>query len=184
MIEPETWRPIPGREGIYEVSDHGRVRSLWRRTSGGQHEGLLRGSITAEGYRRVELRRDGGRDPQYVHRLVLEAFVGPCPDGMEACHGPGGSLDNRVVNLRWDTSAENNHDIVRHGRNANVAKTHCLRDHELAEPNLIPSALRRGTRQCLSCNRARNIVRKHGGDMQAISDHYYSGLTRTLRGKL
>ena len=51
----------------------------------------------------------------YVHRLVLEAFVGPCPDGMESCHNDGNRSNNHVSNLRWDTRKGNFADCVKHG---------------------------------------------------------------------
>lgn len=51
----------------------------------------------------------------YVHRLVLEAFCGPCPDGMVACHYDGDTSNNHVDNLRWDTPTENANDTDRHG---------------------------------------------------------------------
>ena len=50
-----------------------------------------------------------------VHRLILEAFVGPCPDGHQACHVNGNRFDNRPANLRWGTSRENNLDRLAHG---------------------------------------------------------------------
>lgn len=50
-----------------------------------------------------------------VHRLVLEAFVGPCPPGMECCHNNGNPADNRLENLRWDTRSANCLDAVQHG---------------------------------------------------------------------
>jgi hypothetical protein len=58
-----------------------------------------------------------GRENQcYVHRLILEAFVGPCPPGLEACHGPDPDpSNNRLDNLRWDTRQENQKDRFRHG---------------------------------------------------------------------
>jgi hypothetical protein len=56
-----------------------------------------------------------GRKLLYVHRLVLEAFVGPCPDGMEGCHGDGDTANNRLGNLRWDTPKSNRADASRHG---------------------------------------------------------------------
>jgi hypothetical protein len=51
----------------------------------------------------------------YVHRLVLEACVGPCPPGMEGTHINGDRRDNRLDNLRWATHAENIQDKDRHG---------------------------------------------------------------------
>ena len=50
-----------------------------------------------------------------VHKLVLEAFVGPCPDGLECCHNDGNSFNNHIDNLRWDTHKSNIHDRIKHG---------------------------------------------------------------------
>ncbi len=50
-----------------------------------------------------------------IHRLVLEVFVGPCPEGMECCHGDGNNQNNALSNLRWDTSKSNKADQVIHG---------------------------------------------------------------------
>lgn len=108
----EEWRPVVGWEGYYEVSNQGRVKSLPRITEGGTHlHGRLRQpAMQGRGnpYWQVHLMRDGV--PWYrvaVHRLVLESFVGPCPEGMEACHANGNGFDNRVENLRWDTHENN-----------------------------------------------------------------------------
>jgi hypothetical protein len=69
-------------------------------------------------YRYVNLTPPGGGTYKTfrVHRLVLEAFVGPCPDGMEARHLSGDPADNRLENLEWGTRADNRADIDRHGR--------------------------------------------------------------------
>lgn len=57
-----------------------------------------------------------GRDRMFrVSRLVLLAFIGSCPEGMQACHNNGNSFDNRLENLRWDTPKENQRDRVKHG---------------------------------------------------------------------
>ena len=53
---------------------------------------------------------------KYVHQLVLEAFVGPAPTGMVACHGDGNPTNNRLSNLRWGTRKDNEADKERHGR--------------------------------------------------------------------
>lgn len=60
-----------------------------------------------DGYLRAKLTRDAKSKLIMVHRLVLEAFVGPCPDGLEGCHGNGIPDDNRLDNLRWDTHESN-----------------------------------------------------------------------------
>ena len=59
--------------------------------------------------------RNGISQSFQVHRLVLGLFVGPCPEGMEACHEDGNHLNNALSNLRWDTHVENMGDMVRHG---------------------------------------------------------------------
>jgi HNH endonuclease len=70
------------------------------------------------GYPRVELRNSGGKSTRryaLVHLLVLEAFVGPCPKGMEACHWDDNPINNELENLRWGTRRENREDCRRNG---------------------------------------------------------------------
>jgi hypothetical protein len=117
----ERWLPVAGFEGIYEVSDHGRVRSLDRMewlSSGGFRR--RRGRIMVlskhrDGHLKLLLQGKGVRRHVQVHVLVLEAFVGPRPAGMEGCHGPAGILANHVKNLRWDTPRANQLDRIRDG---------------------------------------------------------------------
>jgi hypothetical protein len=110
-LESEEWRPIQRFQGC-EVSNLGRVRS-----SRPSHKGhtrslrVLKGTIGKNGYHYVNL--DG--IPKTVHRFTLEAFIGPRPEGMEACHGDGIRSNNRLSNLRWDTPKANYEDSVRHG---------------------------------------------------------------------
>ncbi len=61
------------------------------------------------------LSQKGKVEMKLVHRLVLETFVGPCPDKQECCHNNGNSLDNRISNLRWDTRKANVKDACVHG---------------------------------------------------------------------
>lgn len=77
-------------------------------------EKVLKGSITKYGYKRVCLRFHGKKADHPVHRLILEAFIGRCPKGMQACHNNGDKLDNRLSNLRWDTPKENHLDKWRY----------------------------------------------------------------------
>ena len=119
-MSKEEWLPVPGWEGLYEVSNHGRVRSVARiiqRSTAPQaiRERILEAPIGDHGYPRVNLSRDGRPIQHTVHRLVLEAFAGPCPPRMEALHWNGVKTDCRLSNLRWGTSAENTADMVRHG---------------------------------------------------------------------
>lgn len=114
----ELWRPIAGHAGSYEISSLGRVRSLSRVLPDGRR---WKGRVMAlkpvnSGHLHVRLTSAGNF--MLVHRLVLEAFVGPCPPGMEACHNNGNPADNRIENLRWDTRKSNHADKVRHGTSA------------------------------------------------------------------
>lgn len=101
----EIWKLIPGFDR-YEVSNLGRVRFVR----------MLSPSHTRFGYKRTSLTPDGDLPSgRLIHRLVLEAFVGPCPPGMEGCHNNGIRDDNRLENLRWDTSLANAKDRELHG---------------------------------------------------------------------
>jgi hypothetical protein len=99
----ERWRRIPGAE-THEVSSSGRVRN-WLT---GKHLSLGRHK---DGYAKARI---GGRD-FLVRRLVLEAFVGPCPIGLECRHLNGDPADNRLHNLTWGTRNQNAQDMHRHG---------------------------------------------------------------------
>jgi hypothetical protein len=80
--------------------------------------GLLRPvqpEATEKGYLRVGARVGGRTVRRKVHHLVLEAFVGPCPDGMECRHKDGDRKNNHVGNLEWGTRLEQAADKRRHG---------------------------------------------------------------------
>jgi hypothetical protein len=109
-MDSERWAVIPGSNGDYEVSDLGRVRS-WRRRGGRRAEPRLRSLNNVGGYRQVELQ---GAGLWTIHRLVLTAFVGPCPPGCEASHINGDRADNRLANLVWETHAENMRRVPAH----------------------------------------------------------------------
>jgi hypothetical protein len=112
----ETWKAVPGYEGAYEVSDLGRVRSLDRATAHtfiGPH--TRRGKILtlnpiSRGHLVVRLFAKGQRRQVLVHRLVLEAFVGPCPPGYLGLHRDDNPTNNVPSNLYWGTYADNARD--------------------------------------------------------------------------
>jgi hypothetical protein len=139
----ERWLPITGWEGLYEVSDQGRVRSLDRTvtTKHGvvkQHRGkILSPGKLNSGHLVVNL-RGHNHGMRCVHRLVLESFVGSCPEGMEACHDPDPTpSNNRLDNLRWDTHVENLADMRRAGRHHYSRRTHCKYGHEFTPENTM-----------------------------------------------
>jgi len=109
----EEWRSVQGQAG-YEVSSIGRVRS-WKRPGPDGEPRIMR-PFSSDGYMCVEFLVGGCRKKKFVHRLVLEAFVGPAPAGMEACHYPDQTRSNcKLSNLRWDTRKENSADKIRCG---------------------------------------------------------------------
>jgi hypothetical protein len=113
------YRAVPGFSG-YKVGDDGCVWSCHHRSGRSGLGGIwrpLKPKRQRNGYLVVCLRRDGREYTRFIHRLVLEAFIGPCPTGMEACHAPDpNKTNNRLGNLRWDTRAANCADWILHRR--------------------------------------------------------------------
>jgi hypothetical protein len=85
--------------------------------------------------------------------MVLEAFVGPSPEGMEACHRDDVPANNHLSNLRWDTHRANLREASRNGRNRFANQTHCKRGHEFTIQNLIKNP--HGHRICKACRKSR-----------------------------
>lgn len=116
----EIWKPCPRHPG-YEVSDHGRVRSVSREILGMRHGKMT--TIRRAGVMLKQTKGSGGyptvgpygERPVLVHALVCEAFHGPRPDGYQVAHGDGSRDNNRADNLRWATPSENNLDKRVHG---------------------------------------------------------------------
>jgi hypothetical protein len=108
------YREVVGAIG-YRVGDDG---SLWScRTKqgllGSEWKQIVGGKLSKGGHRIAIIYP--GRRRALIHRLVLEAFVGPCPPGMESCHNDGNPVNNVASNLRWDTHKSNFQDMRRHG---------------------------------------------------------------------
>lgn len=154
---PEAWRSVSGFEGRYEVSDLGRVRSLDRILRDGRRwKGrVLRQVPDNHGYPQVNLCRDMVQKTLRVSKLVADAFLGPRIGALEVCHANRNPMDNRLVNLRWDTRSGNMQDALAHGTQNMVRRTHCPRGHVLAPPNLQPYKAALGWRECLACHKAR-----------------------------
>lgn len=102
--------PVVGFHG-YRVGSDGSVWSNRPRTGKGPFTEWRSLSLHADkrsGYLKVDLHDGKKRFNRYVHRLVAEAFLGKCPEGMECCHGPDTNRSNNSPgNLRWDTHRNN-----------------------------------------------------------------------------
>lgn len=133
QVREERWRPVPGYQGWYEVSDLGQVYSLSRAATRG---GLLTPQLNSAGYRFVRLHKYGRVRTRTVGSLVLETFRGqPASPGARARHGPGGRLDDSLLNLRWGLNGQRDaygsqqlrHDLEHgHHRHENVLSARFL----------------------------------------------------------
>jgi HNH endonuclease/NUMOD4 motif len=179
-VPEEDWRFVAGFGRRYSVSSHGRVVSHGRADAWLSGSRQLSWNINNKGYALVGLHLDGKAYKRQVSRLVLEAFVGPCPEGMEAAHLNGTPLDNRVQNLAWVTHTEN----VRH-QEAHGTKS-CGERHYLRKD---PSRIRRGEHHsqaklttedviAIRAARRRKVPASILADKYGVSRSYVYHLTR------
>ena len=127
--DTERWLPLVGFEKLYAISTDGRFRSLPKQDTLGRNvpariltnARLLKSHQHPHGgqvYLRIRLQKDGRQHDVVVHRLVLRTFVGEPLPGMQCSHINGNKLDNRLRNLEWVTSKENNRQKRVHDRMA------------------------------------------------------------------
>ena len=133
MSDVEEWRQIAGYEGLYDVSNLGRVRS-WSRYKNGAP---LTPLPNKQGYLSVALQRGGRVCYRKIHQLVLEEFVGPRSEGQIVRHLDGNNTNNLLNNLSWGTHSENMADSLRHGTHPEARKTHCPAGHEYSPENTV-----------------------------------------------
>ncbi len=155
----EEWLPVVGYEGLYEVSNLGRVRSYDHyvlRRSG--QKVLWRGRVLkpnkgSKGHYRVSLHKDGNQMSREIHRLVARAFI-PNPNGYPVVrHWDDDKDNNSVQNLLWGTQQDNIQDALRNGQDYNRQshKTHCAHGHPYSGDNLY--LYPNGYRGCRECKR-------------------------------
>lgn len=143
MTKKEIWKDIPDFEG-YQVSSLGRVRSFFKRIHSGwaidnRPNRILRPGIV-NGYYLVSLRKNGANFVIRIHCLVLLAFVGPRPEGLEICHADGDKSNNCLDNLRYDTHENNVFDTIQYNdgvfTNALLTKDDVIKIRLLAKENV------------------------------------------------
>lgn len=119
----ELWLSIPGYEGLYAVSNKGRVKSLARKTYTGNRSvpEIIRKPNIMKGYHCIALKKCGKTKVFRIHRLVLEAFGKPQPGSKyEVNHIDGNKGNNCLENLEWCTPKEN----TAHAFNTGLRKIH------------------------------------------------------------
>lgn len=183
----EEWRPVPGYEGLYEVSDHGRVKSFDRdvvRRSGKivRWRGrVLKPNAGSKGHFRVNLFKDSKPEMVYIHQLVAQVFI-PNPRRLPLVrHWDDDKANNHVSNLLWGTHSDNRQDAVRNGvrfGSANLEKTHCVNGHPFKGGNLYTHPVT-GHRSCRTCKR--NHWRKKTGKPLSDPVHSNSKLSKKER---
>jgi len=171
----EEWRAVPGYEGLYEVSDQGRVRSknrshaclsrvgkpMVRRVRGK----VLTPSFDDDGYKFVRLHKSSYGKHMRLARLVLTTFVREPVSGEEACHLNHDKADNALGNLVWGSRQENEDQKTAAGRRPPSER------YGLLKPAHI---------------RAIHSLRKKGLTLTQIGDRvgcHYSNVSLILRGK-
>lgn len=114
-MKVEQWRPIDGYEGLYEISNLGRIKSTYRQ---GCTTKFLKISNNGNGYMMVRLCKNGKAKKFFLHRLLAKAFISNPENKPQVNHINENPSDNRLENLEWVTQKENNN----HGsHNLNMA---------------------------------------------------------------
>lgn len=121
----EVWKNIPSFKGFYQASSLGRIRACSREVrflSKNKKEffrlkkfRICAQQIQNSGYFISHLHVNGIRKAVTVHSLVAESFLGKRPFKKCVCHKNGNKTDNRIVNLRYDSWANNSRDRLKHG---------------------------------------------------------------------
>lgn len=146
----ETWLPVVGFEGQFEVSDAGRVKALawsrrhWCGRSIPQPEKIITQSRHAGGYRIVSL-RDGRK--HYVHRLVMAAFAGPAKDRQDVNHIDGDKTNNRLDNLEYCDRLHNVHHAIATGLQDNAGEGNGMHRYTTEQIIAAYNAVRSGLTQ-------------------------------------
>lgn len=163
----ETWKPIIGYEGLYEVSNYGNIRSLFR------YKKVLKPWPTSIGYLMVYLSKDNSRKAFLVHRLVASAFLENPDNKPQVNHLDEDRTNNNVSNLEWCTRKEN-HNYGSHKKKLSKAHINhpkksksiaqCTKDGELISvfPSISEATRKTGISKsniCACCQGKRNTCK-------------------------
>lgn len=155
-------KPLPS-DPRYLVSDDGTIFGI---------KGQPLKGCEHNGYILIRLTKNCRSRAVFAHRLVLETFVGPCPDGMETLHRNGIRSDNRLVNLRYGTRSENMFDAREHGTHPMASRTECYRGHAFTEENTYIHPGQKGSgpfRMCRTCRREKQRAYRAANGYQSPS---------------
>jgi hypothetical protein len=109
----EIWKNIAGYHNLYMISNKGKIKRL----AGSlrcKTDRILKLNKHRDGHLLIKVCKNGKYESFFVHRLVLETFISPCPPGMECRHLDGNPENNKLNNLKWGTRSENVKDSIKH----------------------------------------------------------------------
>lgn len=151
----EKWLPVKDYEGIYEVSNLGRIRRV-------ETQHMQRARKGSTGYLGAQFKYKGRHKQKLIHQVVMDAFVGPRPEGMVVNHKDRDKTNNTLSNLEYLTYSDNNRHSVRRGD-----------EHPFAK---FTNAEIEGARQLIDAGVHQSFVYKTLG----CSQSYFSQIMRNL----
>lgn len=165
----EVWKDIPGFEGYYQASTHGRIKSLGTITKYKPTVKILKPFITPQGYARLHIGKKHDRRTWGVHRLIATTFIPNPHNKPQVNHIDGDPSNNRVENLEWCTPHENiQHSYDKLGKKPhNCHKVRCLETGEVYE-----SAAEAGRKLGLNCISIAACCRRDKGRHQVKGTHW------------
>lgn len=166
----EVWVDIIGYEGLYKISNKGRVKSTvgWNGRKYIKRERILIPSKTTTGYMKIELSKNKEKKSKKIHRLIAMAFISNPENKPQINHIDGNPLNNDIENLEWCTQKEN----IIHAYNTGLIPTLDIPGYEIADLYIEQGyALRKiaslyGTNQ----NTIMRRLKKHGVEIRSISE--------------